>query len=195
MGYLHDLSLLTGDDIPQITSPPGVGKVSGWADYTEALDGKPVFVTTFNVSTSKTQVHSRTASIQQAVVEGTEYFWGAQGRISASLFWRTDQDYDHAESPGNTGSVLCLGKPGDENISIVAFQNYETPTRIGLQLDDGHHSRWRMRGGFVLPREIRECEIVTGGEHDGGHAVQRAGQDSTSNSDFQSLEIRCRIGV
>ena len=41
---------LNGDIIPRITPPTGLGKVKGWANIVDALDGEPVFVTRFHVS-------------------------------------------------------------------------------------------------------------------------------------------------
>ena len=63
--------------------------------------------------------------VQRVVVAGTEYLWD---RIAfsqtASLLWRTEQISDAAES--FSGSVLCLGRPTDQVVKAVLFQNFET---------------------------------------------------------------------
>ncbi|OAL67982.1 hypothetical protein A7C99_1115 [Trichophyton rubrum] len=74
-GYTHDLSLFTDSNLPRITSPPGVGMVTGWADYIDALEGKPVFTTTFDVSINKerrVEGQIATNSTKQAMIEGVE---------------------------------------------------------------------------------------------------------------------------
>lgn len=150
-GYQHDLSLVTGPHLPA-TSSQDIPMITGWANYEEALDGKPACIVTLNGTTG--------TKMKQAVVEGTEYFWDARGRVSTSLFWRTEDGFDVAE--GESSAVLCLGKPGDSELKAVVFQNYEAPRREWADnerriLTDRRES---FMGGFVLPREIRESEIV-----------------------------------
>lgn len=54
----------------------------------------------------------------------------------------------------------CLGKPGDDEFSIVAFENYRTRVPMFAPKGAFEYGPWTMRGGFVLPPEIRESEIV-----------------------------------
>lgn len=162
-GYIHDLSLLMGPELPRITIPRNIGTITGWADYTAALDGAPLFETRLKVSTSGEQ----TTKTANAIVEGTEYFWDAEGRVSAALMWRTDEadGYDPASSDDRidsdqTASILCVGRPGKEDIKVVAFRNYTFPVRMAAGKDQAKYCSWRMRGGFVLPEEVRESDIV-----------------------------------
>ncbi|PGH11337.1 hypothetical protein AJ79_04953 [Helicocarpus griseus UAMH5409] len=166
-GYQHDLSLLTGPNLPHITTPPDVGKITGWANYEEALDGNPVFVTRLETSlNNNTRERTAAGAAKEAIMEGTEYFWDKQGNVTAGLFWRTGEEdpevVDHESGDGAT--VLCLGRPSDETVKAVVFQNYETPVRT-YECEPGHygHCTWKMKGGFILPPDIRECEIVSDG--------------------------------
>lgn len=148
-GYQHDLSLLTGPNIPSSQHLGGSG-ITRWANYEEALDGKPVFVRQLDDS----------ASSVRASVEGTAYFWDKSGRVSASLFWRTEGDFDCASE--NSTAVLCLGKSTDRDVRAVVFQSYGAPrprypNEGNLEVIDRHYC---MKGGFVLPREIRESQIL-----------------------------------
>jgi hypothetical protein len=155
-GYRHDLSLVTGSNLPNARSPATVPKITRWADYDEALDGKPAFVMRLDGASRN--------SVQPALVEGTAYFWDAGGRVSASLFWRTPDDFDDVSE--TSGAVLCLGRPGDEEAKAVVFQNYEAPMRewadrkLRDELVDRHDC---LKGGFVLPQEIRQSEILSYG--------------------------------
>lgn len=164
-GYRHDLSLITGPELPPILSPSGVGIIRGWADYENALDGQPVFMTRFDVCINRVreeQGRIATESTKVALVQGAEYWWLSRA-ISASLLWRTKEDYRPVS--GFSGSVLCLGRPGDAEVDAVVFQNYQTPMRrsqiSGEEDLTGDHG-WSMKAGFFLPQEIRECRIVTG---------------------------------
>lgn len=70
-------------------------------------------------------------------------------------------------SGGWSGSALCLGKPTDLTAKALVFQNYERPIRHGeIAANDRHlvgDNRGRViKGGFLLPQEITEAEIVQG---------------------------------
>ena len=102
---------------------------------------------------------------QQAVVVGCEYLWLKNSHSqSASILWRTEIDFE--SSKGWSGSTLCVGKPTDPTAKALVFQNFESPIRSGqvaaterpLVGDNG----WVIKGGFLLPQEIREAEIVQG---------------------------------
>ncbi|GBF66033.1 hypothetical protein TMEN_8751 [Trichophyton mentagrophytes] len=163
-GYTHDLSLFTDSNLPRITSPAGVGMVTGWADYIDALEGKPVFATTFDVWINKErQVEGQidTNSTKQAMIEGAEYMWESSA-ITASLLWRT-VGKDNQSVGKFSGSVLCLGRPTDENVKAVVFQNYVTPVKEGQIRGEVPLSSTfnpTMKAGFLLPSEIRESEII-----------------------------------
>ncbi|KAM5467843.1 hypothetical protein MferCBS49748_003823 [Microsporum ferrugineum] len=165
-GYRHDLSLFTDSNLPEITSPPGVGIITGWANYVDALDGQPVFTTRFDVGRNRREQQTGTVSnsvTKEAIIEGSEYTW-VSSAITASLLWRTRPD--DFTLIGFSGSVLCLGRPSDETIKAVVFQNYCTQIK-GWQMRDGERELqphgsghgW-MKAGFLLPREVKECTII-----------------------------------
>lgn len=152
--------------MPLITNPPGVGIVNEWANYKDALDGKPVFVARFRVwvnSAVKEYGVTSTEATKQALVEGTEYLW-IERAVSASFLWRTI-DGDRRSIGGFSGSVLCLGRPTDTSVKAVVFQNYETPIRLLSQIRGGERplnndEPWLMKAGFLLPQEIRDSQIL-----------------------------------
>ena len=113
-----------------MVSPPGVGQITGWADYRYALDGHPAFVTRLEMATDgEDEEYMKmkfSESTKPAIVEGHEYFWSSQG-VTASFLWRTHGDFETMS--GNSGSVLCLGDPSDREVKAVVFQNYETPVK------------------------------------------------------------------
>lgn len=168
-GYRHDLSLITGPDLPWLKSPTGVASVDGWARYEDALDGQPVFACLFNAWKNKLKIlegNVGAKATQQAVVVGSEHLWLKKAHSqSASILWRTEKDW--VSSKGWSGSALCVGKPTDLTAKALVFQNYETPIRHGeIAANDrplvGDNGGWVIKGGFLLPQEIREAELVQG---------------------------------
>jgi hypothetical protein len=149
-----------------MVSPPGVGKITGWGDYRDALDGQPLFVTRLTASTDrKTQRDVKpnlSESTKPAIIEGREYFWSEQG-VAASLLWRTDGEFESVGAYSDSGSILCLGNPTDAEVKAVIFQNYETPVKKwkGAKSLEGIIG-WSLKGGYVLPQEIRESTILSG---------------------------------
>lgn len=138
-------------------SPPGVGVITGWAKYEDALDGKPAFEARLDTLLTRKQEQNGGVSsdtTKNALVLGTEYLWTGQA-VTSSLLWRTDDDWRNAS--GLSGSVLCLGRSSDTTIQAVVFQNYQTSMKR-RQL-----SGMKVKGGFLLPQEIRECEIQVDG--------------------------------
>ncbi|KAK2812920.1 hypothetical protein FQN50_000941 [Emmonsiellopsis sp. PD_5] len=158
-GFRHDLSLVTGENLPDLTTPPFSPKISGWGSYSDALDGRPIFVTGFNVTTGNIEKNESTrlsTQAQAAVAVGSEYFWEKEScSQTVSILWRTRYDGDRAVGDFS-GSVLCEGRPTDRVCRAVVFQNYEVPLR------DKEHSVSvpTMKGGFVLPSVVRESEII-----------------------------------
>lgn len=136
IGFTHDLSLIMDENLPEITSPPGVAPIAGWAEYSEALGGCPVFVSRLNASCNAWRTLPGTvaeASTQIAVIAGSEYIWDRDIRCqNASLLWRCEYAPDRAT--GYSGSVLCLGKPKDESCKAILFQPSCKIMRIVLGL-------------------------------------------------------------
>lgn len=142
VGCIHDLSLITDDDLPEMTSPPGLPTIDGWATYSSVLDGGPLFVMRMNCVTGTWRSFSQ----------------------NASLLWRTNYDHDRAD--GFSGSVLCLGRPTDKNVTAVLFQNFESPIRPWQDLTDHTTTvtdKWNptFKGDFLLPEKIRNATIKT----------------------------------
>lgn len=106
-------------------------------------------------------------SMQKVIVEGTEYLWDRKTRTqSAALVWRAV--HDGAEMEGQSGSVLCLGQRTDSQCRAVLFKNFETPVCSQRSYCDrgarGDVSWSTLKGGFVLPLEIRNTDILCEGE-------------------------------
>ncbi|KAK2805056.1 hypothetical protein FQN51_001151 [Onygenales sp. PD_10] len=157
-GFRHDLSLVTGENLPDLTTPPSLPKVSGWGSYSDALDGRPIFVTRFNVTTGTIEKDEGTghSQAQTALAVGSEYFWEKEScSQTVSILWRTRYGGDGVVDDFS-GSVLCEGRPTDNVCRAVVFQNYEVPLR------DEHESVSlpTVKGGSVLPSVIRESEII-----------------------------------
>lgn len=157
-----------------------MGEINEWGDYQTALDGEPVFVTRFNAATDTERTEIGEIPTQQtkdAIVEGAEYLWLSRA-VSASLLWRTEQDYTDLRN--FSGSVLCLGRPSAARVKALVFQNYQTPVRhsqvIGERPLRGDHS-WTFKAGFVLPEEVRNSVILSSARRD--------------ERNFQTFPARC----
>lgn len=103
---------------------------------------------------------------QTALYEGAQYLWDKECLMqNVSILWRTKYDGDSME--GLSGAVLCLGKPEDKTCHAICFQNFETPLLSRELLVEDHRPapenekvRIRIKGGFLLPEEIRNAEIL-----------------------------------
>ncbi|KAI9781204.1 MAG: hypothetical protein M1816_002464 [Peltula sp. TS41687] len=166
-GFRHDLSLITNENLPYITTPPKTPTISGWGAYTSVLDGEPLFVCRLDVQTGNwrnIEGQGISSAAQAAIAAGSEYTWDrAAFSQNASLLWRTNHDQHRAT--GFSGSVLCLGHLTDSTAEAVLFQNYEAPLReVHVELDHRTHlpETWNVsfKGGFLLPEEIRASEII-----------------------------------
>lgn len=138
-----------------------------WARYEDALDGQPVFTCLFNAWINKLRIlegNVAAKAAQQAVVVGSEYLWLRESHSqSASILWRTEIDW--TSSRGWSGSALYVGKPTDLTAKAVVFQNFERSIKSGEVATTerplvGDNGGWVIKGGFLLPQEIREAEIV-----------------------------------
>lgn len=151
-----------------MTNPPRAPKVVGWGDYGDALDGQFAFAMALNALTERSAKEARRdhfGTLQRAVVEGTEYLWDKKARTqSVALLWRAM--HDGTDMEGLSGSVLCLGRPTDPQCRAVVFKHFEMP--ICPQHFDssdptsahGDISWSSIKGGFLLPPEVRNAEIV-----------------------------------
>ncbi|KAJ5193414.1 hypothetical protein N7449_009556 [Penicillium cf. viridicatum] len=161
-GFQHDLSLVTGPNLPQLTNPPYTPRVTEWGPYEEALQGRPVFVHRYNIATGSSftyQGHGVTAQAHQCIIHGTQYSWDARA-FGTALLWRTLRDTDSVR--GASGSVLCLGEPQHETARALLFQNFEGPLTASeyVHIDENEDAP-SFKGGFLLPEEIRRSQIIT----------------------------------
>ncbi|KAJ6155024.1 hypothetical protein N7470_005590 [Penicillium chermesinum] len=164
-GYKHDLSLITGAGLPEINSPPGYPVITGWAQYSDALDGTPVFATRLNASTSRwgaiegsIDIHA----IQRASTIGAQYLWDSNAYLqTASLLWVANESFTPAV--GWLGCPLCLGEPTDQTVSAVVFQNFQVTRRSGAQ--SSNPRLIIVKGGFLLPEAIRSSTVVVADQH------------------------------
>jgi hypothetical protein len=163
-GFQHDLSLVTGPELPQLTNPPGTPRVTEWGPYEEALQGKPVFVNRYNTATGRIFTHQGygiTPQVQQCLIHATQYSWEERSRgFSTALLWRTLRDTDSVG--GASGSVLCLGEQHHDTARALLFQNFEGSIIASQHVQiDANEDAPKFKGGFLLPEEIRMSEIIT----------------------------------
>ncbi|KAI9793349.1 MAG: hypothetical protein M1816_000241 [Peltula sp. TS41687] len=160
-GFKHDLSLITGPNLPQVTNPPGMPMIVGWGSYAAALDGGPLCVCRLNVITGKWRHIECRGMAKEVIALGSEYSWDREAASqNAALLWRTVDDVDPAV--GFSGSVLCLGRPTDPTALALVLQNYEGDWDPGPARHD-HRAEVRrgaiFKAGFLLPSEIRSSTI------------------------------------
>lgn len=143
-----------------VKSPPNVGEVVDWAAYEDALDGQPLFCCLFHVGDKAAEILEggiASRETQEALIIGSEYIWEKNAVTqSASILWRTNQD--HTTASGWSGSTLCVRKPSDKQVKALLFQNFQK-NRNDRELSK--YGCW-IKGGFVLPHEIRDSEIHRG---------------------------------
>ena len=98
---------------------------------------------------------------QEAIAHGAQYSWDTKARTpNTALLWRTLHDSDTVQ--GTSGSVLCLGRPSDPYARAVLFQNFEGPLAPSQNVQIARtETSPRFKGGFLLPTEVRDAEIVT----------------------------------
>lgn len=166
VGFSHDLSIITftGDNLPHLTNPPNSPRITHWGPYEEVLRGSPVFINRHNIvsgtfSTRESYGVSRLA--QEAIAHGAQYSWDTKARApNIALLWRTLHDSDTVQ--GTSGSVLCLGRPSDRYVRAVLFQNFEGPLAPSQNVQIAKtETSPRFKGGFLLPTEVRDAEIIT----------------------------------
>ncbi|KAJ5941294.1 hypothetical protein N7516_001462 [Penicillium verrucosum] len=160
-GYKHDLSLISDSALPDVTSPPGYPPVTGWADYTAALDGQDVYVVCYQTNVGRWRVITGTLDSElfnRAAVLGTGYTWDRKTRSQNSfLLWHTGANL--APADGWSGAPLCLGRPSDAAARAVVFQNFQEDCLLaGDSSTEQHHAL--VKAGFLLPPDIKDSSIV-----------------------------------
>ncbi|KAK0709181.1 hypothetical protein B0T26DRAFT_397520 [Lasiosphaeria miniovina] len=165
-GYLHDLSLVTGDRLPNLSSPLNAPAIAGWGGVQEVLNGEPCFAAGQLVVSGKANIMAGaglTDSGKVAVVECLQYIWRERA-VSTAVLWRMETDWDSTE--GVSGSVLFQGTPQDENVTAVCFQTFGlTVTAAQLLRDQRGGPRddmpwYFLNAGFMLLDEILQSSIL-----------------------------------
>ncbi|KAJ5151753.1 hypothetical protein N7492_010048 [Penicillium capsulatum] len=163
----HDTSIVMGEHLPKVSNPPRAPKIIGWGDYREALDGHFAFAMALSAdeNTADETRKDPFGTMQRVIVEGAEYLWDRKSRTqSVALLWRAM--HDGTDMEGLSGSVLCLGQPTDPHCRAVVFKNFETPICpqhfevTGQPSASGDIAWSSIKGGFVLPPDIRNAEIL-----------------------------------
>lgn len=164
-GYNHDLCLISSRSLPDVVSPPGYPSVTGWASYSEALDGQDCYVVAQNTSTGtirQVQGVINSNLFCRAAVIGTGYSWDKIRKISnAFLLWHTGGEI--APADGTSGAPLCLGRPSDTAALAVVFQNFQQECLLAHMVGKRNTPlRTLVKAGFILPQEIRDSTILSG---------------------------------
>lgn len=159
------MSLITGRALPDVTSPPGYRRVAGWADYIAALEQQDVYSVCHQTNVGRWRCIDGVMNdplTRKATVLGTGFTWSRQEKTqNAYICWRANDSKSPAVSW--SGSPLCLGRPSDATSKAVVFQNFEREFLIGENVHASAPNRGLIRAGFVLPVEIRDSEILEGG--------------------------------
>ncbi|KAJ5101132.1 hypothetical protein N7456_007184 [Penicillium angulare] len=165
-GYKHDLSLITAPTLPDLTSPPGYPPVTGWGKYSTALDGiEDVFCVCQRKAEGPWQAitgQTDPTLFKRATVLGSGWRWDLHENYqTAFLLWHTAGEFSPAD--GWSGSPLCLGSPSSRTAKAVVFQNFQTHCRLREDPSGGTQQTQEtlMKGGFILPAEIRNSTILT----------------------------------
>ena len=127
------------------------------------------------------------AATKKAVIEGAQYSW-ISDVYTASLLWRTIPR-DSQGLKGYSGTALCLGNRTDTEVNAVVFQNYQAALKITVMPAKerpitGYGPEQLLKGGILLPKEIRNCAIIVGttetGQADGTNLEERESMESYS---------------
>lgn len=182
VGFSHDLSIITDDNLPHLTNHPNSPRITHWGPYEEVLQGSPLFINRHNVVTgtfSTREGYGVSRLAQEAIAHGAQYSWDTKARApNTALLWRTLHDSDTVQ--GMSGSVLCLGRPLDPYARAVLFQNFEGPLAPSQNVQIARtETSPRFKGGFLLPTEVRDAEIIT--------------YDTTRPKQFLSVKKRSQV--
>lgn len=141
--------------------------MSQWGSYADALSGAKLYVVRMNVTTGNWEVKqgaADTIAARCSTVVATQYLWCRVTRAqTCSLLWIAEPE-PFSPGVGWSGSVLCLGKPTDKSAKAVVFQNYEDVYRCSVNSLTGQSTDIIVKGGFLLPLEIRCSQIVSSEE-------------------------------
>lgn len=149
--------------------------IAEWGSIEEALAGAPIFCAIpnvtrgFSLGAKLLEGTVATEGFRSALVHGSQTIW-ERDMIKVSFLWRTTRDVDFAQ--GFSGGVICLGKPPEKNCKPLLFQNFAHTVRKwpkGEPRQIKTVKRFRksvietIKGGFLLPDEIRNSRIILTG--------------------------------
>lgn len=98
-------------------------------------------------------------AVRRAVVQGTSYGWNDN---TVGLLWQTHKD--SRSTQGWSSSVLCLEQPG-QGVKPVLFQDYQEifyRWPVGEAPTPGETPTDSVKGGFFLPEEVQNAQIILG---------------------------------
>ena len=95
----------------------------------------------------------------RALIVGAEYLWG-DGHLKRSFLWRTTEG--KGSISGFSGAVLVAGKPSDKHAKAICFQSWED---LLTEAGGMEGTRPWIRGGFMLPEDIKQSEILMQPSH------------------------------
>ena len=148
---------MTDASLPDVSNPPGYPRITGWANYSAALQQQPVYAVCHQTNVCRWRHIAGTADRSlygQATILGTGYTWSNWDKSqNAFVLWYTENEMSPAD--GWSGSPLCLGSPSDSTSTAVVFQNFQRMSRL-----QGGGATTLVKAGFVLPVEIRACTIL-----------------------------------
>ncbi|KAL4819957.1 hypothetical protein BDW67DRAFT_173223 [Aspergillus spinulosporus] len=149
-GYRHDLSLIEGETLPEMVSPPGYLRVI--------------------------EVGEVTPAVADSVLLGSEYIWDREASDQAvAMLWRSKGEVDSAGV--SFGSVLCTGSPTNQHSEAIVFHNYETG--LSMWESQGSSLFADLKAGFLLLGEICESMIVVPGPKQPTSYTTACGKEST----------------
>jgi len=160
--------------------------INGWASNKEVLEGGQIFTCKVKMTDPRIQSSHETrgevvsADLGGCIVDGLEYFWGKSkeniGLESCSVLWRTVNNDAVEVVQNDIYTVLCLGNPTGRFVKAVVIQDYEVRSELSETVRYDHHDDVLqrkskeypfchpiMRGGFLLPQDVRKSGILLKG--------------------------------
>lgn len=168
-GFSHDLSLIT---VPESTlslrSPmicnPLTQNVGRWADLAATLaTGIDILCIRHNSTGVWRHLLGRAMKekTQMAIVAGMRHYWKQEGFKPTKAVLANFSALRHCKT--FSGSPVFTGSPGDESNEVLVFQNFQKPV-FAWSINRLHGLYYGLvawyKGGFLLPEEILESEIV-----------------------------------
>ncbi|KAF9064348.1 hypothetical protein BDP27DRAFT_1367258 [Rhodocollybia butyracea] len=192
-GYTHDLSFITGENLPQMVALPGLPRLTGFIPYESVFEyrSNAIFTVTYPYvsagnssidSDGKTLDRVTDLTVCQPVLSGAQWIFPDAHHISRAILWRSSSKPDttgRKDEIGKisvsdfvlSGPVLCVGDSDiwgavvSASAQVLCFQNFQKaiPSRFGPRPDFGDPSASCYKGGFKLPQFVYDSRIDTEG--------------------------------